>query len=87
MTSAPAIDFLQHEPAEDYHAKAKHYLSSHALGDFRRSPLLYHKKKSGLIPDDDRPAYLVGRAAHTLILEGRGAFDREFACHRLETPL
>ncbi len=73
--AAPII----HESADVYHAKAKHYLSSHALADFRRSPLLYHKKQSGLIPDDDRPAYLLGCAAHTLILEKREEFERQFA--------
>lgn len=79
MTTASSIDFLHHEPAAEYHDNAKHYLSSHALADFRRSPLLYHKKKSGLISDEDRPAYLVGRAAHTLILEGGQRYVDEFA--------
>lgn len=73
------IDFLTQEPAEHYHAQSKHYLGSHALADFRRSPLLYHRKKAGFIQDEDRPAYLVGRAAHVLILEGRAAFEEQFA--------
>ncbi|MDP6557945.1 MAG: hypothetical protein QGG71_24975 [Pirellulaceae bacterium] len=62
MTTACSIDFLHHEPAEEYHDKAKHYLSSHALADFRRSPLLFHKKKSGLIRDEDRPKHLPPKA-------------------------
>jgi hypothetical protein len=70
---------LIQEPAEVYHAKAKDYLSSHALADFRRCPVLFHKKKQGLIPDKDSPAYLLGRAAHTLILEGRDAFEAGYA--------
>lgn len=67
------------EPADVYHARAGEYLSSHLLGDFRKCPLLFHRKRCGLIPDVDRPAYLVGRAAHTVILEGMDAFQRSFA--------
>lgn len=69
---------ITHEPSEQYHAKAKDYLSSHRLGDFRKCPLLYFKKQEGLIPDHDSPAYLEGRAAHSLILEGRAAYEAEF---------
>ena len=70
---------LIREPAATYHAKSKDYLSSHQLADFRKCPLLFYRKKQGLITEDDRPAYLVGRAAHTLILEGQEKFDREYA--------
>ncbi len=74
-----AEDFLIHEPAEAYHAKSGHYLSSHLLADFRKCPLLYHRKRSGLIAESqERPAYLIGRAAHTLILEGQQTFDDQF---------
>lgn len=47
--------------------------------DFRRCPLLYRKKKLGLVEDEDRPAFLVGRALHTLVLEGRDAFEDQYA--------
>lgn len=67
------------EPASVYHAAAKDNLSSHRLGDFRRCPQLYHWKQTGQAKDEDRPAYLIGRAAHTLILEGRPAFESEYA--------
>jgi len=73
------LRFLIREPADVYHAKAADYLSSHQLADFRKSPLLHHRKRCGLIPDEDRPAYLLGRAGHTLILEGRGRFNAEYA--------
>ncbi len=73
------VDFLSNESANTYHARSREYLGSHALADFRRSPLLYHRRKIGLIPDEDRPAYTVGRAAHVLILEGKKAFENEFA--------
>ena len=67
------------EPFELYRERAKEYLTSHALADFRKCPLLYQRKKQGLIPDEDRPAYLIGRALHTLVLEGRDRFDEEYA--------
>lgn len=67
-------------PADEYHKDARDgkFLSSHLLGDFRHSPLLYHKKLTGEIPPSDSPALALGRAAHTLILEGRAAFDEEY---------
>ena len=73
------LDFLVRESAAEYREKTGQFLTSHQLADFRRCPLLYWHKKQGLVPDEDRPAYLVGRAAHTLILEGRERFDAEYA--------
>jgi len=73
------LGILVQEPADLYHSKAADYLSSHALADFRKCPLLFHRKRCGLVPDEDRPAYLVGRAAHTVILEGLDAFQESFA--------
>jgi hypothetical protein len=71
--------FILREPAEVYHAQAKEYLSSHQLADFRKCPLLYLRKRQGLIADEDRPAYQLGRAIHVLVLEGRDRFEEEFA--------
>jgi voltage-gated potassium channel Kch len=71
-------DYIIIEPAEEYHAKRDRFLSSHALADFRKCPELFHKKESGEITDEDRPAYIIGRAAHSLILEGRDRFDAEY---------
>lgn len=73
------LNLLQAEPAEEYHAKARQYLSSHRLIDFMKCPWLYFKKSEGLIVDRDSPAYLVGRAAHARILEGRDAYESQFA--------
>lgn len=73
------LRFLIREPADVYHAKSKSHLSSHALAEFRRCPLLYRKKELGLVPERDTTAYLIGRAAHALILEGRQRFEREYA--------
>jgi hypothetical protein len=67
------------ESDKEYHAKADNFLSSHALADFRKCPMLYRKKRMGLIEDEDRPAYLLGRALHTLVLEGRSKFEAEYA--------
>jgi hypothetical protein len=68
-----AIDlrFLIREPAEVYHARSRDYVTAHALNDFRRCPVLYRKKQMGVVPERDSAAYVVGRAAHTLILEAR----------------
>jgi len=73
------LGVLTHEPEDAYHAKAGEYLSSHMLADFRRSPLLYYKRRLGLIDDIDRPAYLLGRACHVRILEGRDRYQQMFA--------
>ena len=73
------LDFVICESADAYQEKAKEFLTSHALAEFKRNPLLYHKRQLGLVPDEDRPAYLVGRAAHVLTLEGREAFVAGFA--------
>lgn len=72
------LSFLIREEAEVYHAQRNRFLSSHQLAEFRRNPLLFRKKELGLV-DEDRPAYLIGRAAHMLILEGRQAFERSYA--------
>lgn len=74
-----SLGFLVREPEEVYRAAAREHLTSHQLADFRRCPELYRRKKLGLVEDEDRPAYLVGRAAHALILEGGEAFARRFA--------
>jgi len=79
VTTTIDLGILIREPADAYHAKAGEYLTSHLLADFRKCPFLYHQKRLDLVADGDRPAYLVGRAAHTLILEGRERFDAEYA--------
>jgi len=73
------LSVLETEPADEYHAKADRYLSSHQLLDFMKCPWLHFKKTSGQIPDSDTPAYLIGRATHTRILEGNEAFQAGFA--------
>ncbi len=86
MTVPPAFkrsswstEVLIRESAEVYHSQASRFLSSHQLAEFRRNPLLFHKKQLGLVKDEDRPAYLIGRAAHVLVLEGREFYERQYA--------
>ena len=75
--------FIVDIPADEYHEAARRgeFLSSHLFGNFRAYPRLYRKKMSGDEPVDTA-AYQVGRALHTLILEGRSKFDRVY----LTTP-
>jgi hypothetical protein len=73
------LGVLSAEPADEYHAKAGEYLSSHQLLDFMACPWLYRKKQLGLIADTDTPALLLGRATHVRILEGRDAYETQFA--------
>jgi len=73
------LSVLMDEPSEVYHGKSKDYLSSHALIEFMKCPYLYKKRISGLIEEKDSPAYFVGRAAHTRILEGITAYEKEYA--------
>jgi hypothetical protein len=72
-----AAHFIKESFAE-YHEKSKTHNTSHQLGNFRITPLLYFKMKCGLCKDKERPAFPIGRGCHTLTLEGREAFDREY---------
>ena len=77
----PIIDtsILLEEPAEVYHAKAKEYLSSHQLIEFMQCPFLFQKRRAGLISEREPQAFIIGRAAHTRILEGRDAYESQYA--------
>jgi len=72
-------DQLLVESADSYHAQRATFLSSHALADFRRCPRLFRDKECGLVHEKDRNAFLLGRAVHTLILEGRHTYNAQFA--------
>ncbi|MDD4431673.1 MAG: PD-(D/E)XK nuclease-like domain-containing protein, partial [Bacteroidales bacterium] len=74
------LSFIIHEPADEYHARSRsgEFMSSHLLADFRESPALYRKKVQGQIQENESAAFIMGRAAHCLILEGRNAFDKEY---------
>jgi len=66
------------EPFSDYLAKSKDYLTSHQLADFRRSPILYKRKKDGLIPRKPTAAMKLGTALHSLLLEGEDVFKAQY---------
>ena len=67
-------------PADDYHQATKldQYITSHRLAVYRRDPLEYKQRRDGVIEDKDTTAFLIGRAVHVLILEGKERFDEEF---------
>jgi len=73
-------NFITHEPADEYHARSRsgEFMSSHLLADFRESPALYCREIHGEIEQTESTAFALGRAAHSLILEGREGFDRDF---------
>lgn len=72
--------FLLTIPAEEYHndSKTGKYLSSHLLIDFMKSPAIYAGKLDGSIENDATDAMFKGTATHTLILEGKVAFDKAY---------
>jgi hypothetical protein len=76
--AGPLPAFVHAEDERAYHARSGEFMSSHQLRDFRRCPELFRRQRAGLVPRPDKPAYLVGRAAHCLIIEGRGAFDARY---------
>lgn len=78
-TPTKILDHLLDEPEAVYAARRADHLSSHSLAEFRRNPRLYRKKQLGLVQDQDRPSYAVGRAVHCRILEGTEEFARRFA--------
>lgn len=73
------LNILGAEPAAHYHAQADRFLSSHQLLDFIKCPWLHRKKSVGLIEEAESASYLIGRAAHVRILEGRDAYKAAFA--------
>lgn len=73
------LSILEVESAGEYHARADHFLSSHQLLDFIKCPWLHRKKSIGLVKESDSASYLIGRAAHVRILEGRDAYETAFA--------
>jgi hypothetical protein len=79
MKPTRLLSILSREPADVYHAKGKSLLTSHRLAEFHRCPLLYRRKQLGLVHEPYSAAFLIGRAAHTLILDGRAVFEREYA--------
>ncbi|MCL2622938.1 MAG: PD-(D/E)XK nuclease-like domain-containing protein [Planctomycetaceae bacterium] len=75
-------DIFIKEPFSIYLKKSEEYLTSHQLMDFSRCPRLYHLKKIGALlsdPNKDSAEMILGRAAHTLILEGQSEFEWQYS--------
>lgn len=72
--------YLLDVQADEYHRATKElkFLSSHRLNLFRRCPALYIKHANGEIVEKDTDAFIVGRATHTLVIEGPDKFDAEY---------
>ena len=72
--------YLLDVPADEYHAATKRneFTTSHRLNLFRKCPALYKKTIDGEIVDGETSAFTLGRATHTLILEGADKFAAEF---------
>jgi hypothetical protein len=79
VAGQPFTSHLTVEPEAVYATRRRDCLSSHALGEFRRNPLLFRKKQLGLVIEEERAAFVVGRAAHCRTLEGADEFQRRFA--------
>jgi len=73
------LNVLKAEPAKEYYAKAGEYLTSPQLLDFMKCPWLYHKKQLGLIAEEYTSVLLIDSAARCRILEGRDAYEAQFA--------
>lgn len=72
--------YLLDIPADEYHAATKRneFTTSHRLNLFRKCPALYKKTIDGEIVEGDTAAFQLGRATHTLILEGPDKFAAEY---------
>ena len=66
--------------SDEYHAATKRneYITSHRLALFRKCPALYKKTIDGKIVEGDTAAFALGRATHTLILEGAAKYTAEY---------
>ena len=72
--------YLLDIPADEYHAATKRneFTTSHRLNLFRKCPALYKKTIDGEIVEGDTAVFQLGRATHTLILEGPDKFVAEY---------
>jgi len=87
MTDFDYRKILIDEPFPVYLANREKYLTSHQLMDFIRCPKLYFLKKTGALttdPNKSNADFILGSAAHKLILEGRQEFDR---CYAVGAPI
>ena len=73
-------EYLLDIPEEEYHAATKRneFTTSHRLNLFRKCPALYKKTIDGEIVEGETEAFMLGRATHKFILEGKDEFFKEF---------
>ncbi len=76
--SGPITAFVVQEDEKLYRRRSRECMSSHQLRDFRKCPAYFIRKRAGLVPYFDSPAFLVGRALHCLAIEGRAEYDRRY---------
>lgn len=75
-----SFDCIIMEDERLYHSRSLsgEFVSSHLLQLFTKSPYKYHKTVSGDAVLEDKPEFVVGRAAHKLILEGDDSFAKSY---------
>lgn len=71
-------DLFVWESAEEYHAQAAEYLSSHQLTDYIKSPVNYWYQRNVAEKKPESAAYFLGRAVHQLVLEGDEVFNAHY---------
>jgi len=76
MTTTPTP--ILNMPASEYDEGRTNHLTSHGLMDYIKSPRIHNLKQSGMLPRKTSKSFAVGTATHTLVLEGRGEFDRNY---------
>ena len=81
MTDIDFRKILLDEPFPVYQLQRGRYLCSTQLRVFARCPRTYYLQKTGAItkPNEMSAEFVLGRAAHVLVLEGPREFNRCFA--------
>ena len=72
--------FILNVSSDKYHqaTKCNEYVTSHRLAIFRRCPAEFKKVVDGVIVQGDTQSFVIGRATHTLVLEGDAKFGEEY---------
>jgi hypothetical protein len=76
--NGPITACVMQEDEKLYHRRSGEFMSSHQLKEFRKCPAFFIRQRMGMVPREDKPSFLVGRAAHCLIIEGRAEYDRRY---------
>lgn len=77
MIELPHVRF--DEPPEVYESLRAEYITSHSLGDFKKSPVKFAASRGKQKDRDQRAAhFILGEAVHAAILEGAEAYSQRF---------